>query len=46
MVVAFEEYHQYPAGQRAAAYDILLSPDDKRAWVSATTVESALTTDP
>jgi len=45
-VVGFEEDHRFPNGAQRDAYQILLHPDAKEAWISATTARSALKTKP
>jgi hypothetical protein len=46
VIVSFEAQHRFPNGALRDAYNIRLHPDDKEAWISARTAQTALTTSP
>jgi len=46
VIVSFEAQHRFPNGALRDAYNVRLYPDDKEAWISARTAQTALTTSP
>ena len=45
LILGYEKNHRFPNGALRDAYNIRLRPDDKEAWISAKTAQSALTVD-